>query len=249
MSIGLYTLHEEQIASRGVSLFVQELQQDGPLGGIQFFDDLLASDAKDRFTNTGTPAKQAVAGGVWRLSNSATDNQYVHLILDDVCALDKKTAFEIRLKRSSVSAGAGSLFAGFANDGAYSATAGPLGDSTTHDLVVEGVGIEIDADADPDAASLAICGSDNSKLTKGSQAIVADTFIRLGFVFDPSNGAFFYVDGVKQSDFHISANITDSTKAPASSSLMDLVVSIKSDAASSGNTSDIDWIAFAQAAS
>ena len=249
MSIGLYTLHEEQIASRGVSLFVQELQQDAILGGIQFFDDLLAVDAKDRFTNVGSPAKQAQAGGVLRLSNSGTDNQYVHLVLSDVCALDKKTAFEIRLKRSSVSAGAGSLFAGFANDNAYSATAGPLGDSTTHDLVVEGVGIEIDADADPDAASLAICGSGASKLTKGSQAIVADTYIRLGFVFDPSNGAFLYVDGVKQTDFHIGADVADAAKAPASSSLMDLVVSIKSDDTSSGATSDIDWIAFAQAAS
>lgn len=247
MSNGLYTLHEEQIASRGVSLFVQEVLQDGPLGGIQFFDDLVAADAKDRFTNTGTPAARAEAGGVLRITSSTTINNYVHMVVPNLCSVDKKTAFEVRLKKGDVASSSAGLFAGLCG-GSFDATNGPFAGSTSQVLSVEGVGIEIDAASDPDAASLVIRGS-GSRSSKGSQAISAGSYIRLGFVIDPASGAHFYVDGVKQAEYHIPSDVNSSVKAPASSSLLNAVISLKSSAASNAGTLDIDWIAVAQAAS
>ena len=248
MSIGLYTLHEEQIKSRGLSTFVQEVLQDVPVGGLQFFEDFVAADANDRFTAyVGTSAVQAEEGGVRRLTSSTTDGNNVAVRLANLLKLDKKTAVEIRLKKASVTNG--SVFVGLTSD-TIAAGTGPLGDGNVdHGISHEGIGVVINAETDGDAANLSLCGSDSSKAaTKGSAAVAADTYIKLGFLYDPAHGAYLYADGVRQTEYHIPSALSDSTKAPASSSLLDLLILFK--ASSTGATTlDYDWIAVAQAAS
>jgi hypothetical protein len=237
--MSLYTLHEDQGASRAPSSFTRGVRDDSEIGGISIFADF-QGDLLGGLTQL-QPTKitdGAEAGGVVKMQGTGTANQLTALHSSIGIQLDARCAFEVRVKKTAVSNSDGSVFLGL--------VAGTIGNSlpisgTDHAVVVNAAGFFIDED-DTDSVGLVRRGS-GSAATIQSSAISADTFFKIGFVFDPQDGLKWYFNGVEQSSSIGKADVDDATKFPASSELLSLVLGIKS-TDTGADTIEIDWVKF-----
>ena len=241
--MSLYTLHEDQVG-RGPSSFTRGLSPDVEIGGIDIFEDFVGGP-DGIFTDSGVTTDGDQYGGVSRLTASASDETCGGLFSSSAIRLDKKLAIEVRLKKASVANNASSVFIGVA-DGALAADVPIVDDTTNHDLVANALGLFLDHN-DGDAVALAYASNSGTQAAPVSVAIAEDTWVKLGFLFEPGKGVTLYKDGVEQA---IGVDVSAVTGAgfPSSSVVQKVMVAIKPDAASSGDTVDIDWIRVVQEA-
>lgn len=145
--------------------------------------------------------------GVALMTGADADNDELYLTnsvagcafkIDDAC---RKLAFECRIKKSALTDAGLTFFAGFASLGA--AVAGTLvADAGTLIASKSFMGFSQD-DADGDAVKAVVQKANQTQQTPLSAniALVADTWIRLGLVYDPQtpgNCLRFYANGVEQ---------------------------------------------------
>ena len=243
--MSLYTLHEDQVG-RGPSSFTRGLSPDVEIGGIDIFEDFVGGP-DGIFTDSGVSSDGDQYGGVSRLTASNTDELCGGLFTSSALSLDKKLAIEVRLKKASVANNASSVFIGVA-DGALGADV-PIIDSGSgdlHYLVNNALGLFLDHE-DGDAVSLAYASNSGTQAAPVSVAIAQDTWVKLGFLFEPSKGVTLYKDGVAQAT-GVDVNAVTGSGFPSSSVVQKVMVAIKPDAATSGDTVDIDWIRVVQEA-
>ena len=242
--MSLYTLHEDQGASRAPSSFTRGVRDDSEIGGINLFSDFIGDLAGGLIQVRPTKITDgAEAGGVVKLVGSGTGDQTTALHSNVGIQLDARCAFEARLKKTTTGAGEGSVFLGLA--------VGSIGDSVplatgTHTVVANSVGILID-EADTNSVSLERRGSTGNATTVQTAAISADTYFKVGFVFDPQDGVKWYVNGIEQSSSISKSTIADATEFPSSSQLLSLVLCIKS-SDTGADPVEIDWFKFVKEA-
>lgn len=241
--MSLYTLHEDQVG-RGPSSFTRGLSPDSEIGGIDIFEDFIGGP-DGVFTDSGVSTDGDQYGGVSRLTASATDEVGGGLSSSSAIRLDKKLAIEVRLKKASVANNASSIFIGVA-DGDLGADVPIVDSGADHDLVNNALGLFLDHN-DGDAVALAYASSTGTQAAPVSVAIADDTWVKIGFLFEPSKGVTLYKDGVAQAT-SVGVSAVTGADFPSSSVVQKIMVAIKPDAASSGDTVDIDWIRVVQEA-
>jgi len=169
--------------------------------------------------------------------------------ISDTSGDDHLTAFECRLKVSSITTGKLALIAGLASPatavdgGVIDTTGGPKADKAF-------IGFQILAD-DGDSMDFCYQGASQTRQDKitGVHVPVADTFVKLGFVYDPSAPASkritVYVDNEEQSTYVTSTNIAAATFPDAEA--LTFICQMKGIAGSVALETAVDWWAFAQA--
>jgi hypothetical protein len=235
--MSLYTLHEDQGASRAPSSFTRGARNDSEVGGVYIFEDFQNS-VTGGLNNFGTAATDgAEEGGVASLaspSGAADDLTALHTSVG--IKLDARCVLEARIKKTSVTDANGSVFVGLTG-GAVSDTV-PI-DGGDHAIAVNSVGFFIDEDSS-DTVSFVRRGSGSVAVVQ-SATISADSFIKIGLAFDPATGVKWYLNGIEQSSSILGADANDATKFPASSTLLSMVVGIKG-TDTSADTIEVDWV-------
>jgi len=198
-------------------------------------------------------------GGVVALTTDANDNDEVWIQSgDDTSVLGKisdtagsnfLTAFECRVKKSSIADNGGAMFVGLAE-------VGLAADNTKAD----NTGVLADKDyigfdsvqADGDAINFVYRLSGQTAVTKisGVHVPVADDFVKLGFVYDPAAPASqkikVFVNNVEQSTYVTATNIATSTgSAFPDDQYLQALFGIKNGGTAAMELA-IDWWAFAQ---
>jgi len=213
---------------------------DGGYGWIAFEDDFEGNNALAStgtfgkgpwygfVENSGAVAKVATEiGGVIRLTTGATADNDMGITLGQVAGLVKvgvgspgsvtatggKVLFETRIRRvGSVADGECSFFAGLTEE----ARAVDNGFFTDAHAVaaIDLLGFWT-TDADGDSLKFGYNVASGTAQVVGSKAIAADTWYKVGFVYDPAavpaKRIKWYVDGVEQSTYVTATNIAAST--------------------------------------
>jgi hypothetical protein len=173
-----------------------------PTVGYQFFDHFMGIDkAADSWIATqatsGTATAGVLAGGTVALSaGAATDNQGIQLQLAGgafVPAASKHIWFECRLRQSQL---ASQFYAGLAVIDTSLIAAGALAHT-------DSIGFSSVTD---DGVLLANTRAASASTTSSAHTLVADTFVRLGFVVNGVTSVTFYVNGTATATTH-TANI------------------------------------------
>ena len=206
-------------------------------------------------TASGISRLADVTGGVARFAPGATDN---HLAIgysgnlgaiSDTAGSDKLTIFETRL-RLHTQVTDGSIFAGLASPGAV-ADGGLIADAGGLKADQGGIGFQVKED-DPDAIDFVYQAASQTQqvVISGVQAAVADTYYKLGFVYDPkaptANRIRIFVDNDEQSTYVTGTNIAAAT-FPDGDFLGAYLAAMTEGTTSRGM--DVDWWAFYQFAS
>lgn len=205
-------------------------------------------------------------GGVIRMSSSTDSadgadhdtvltcqgNVATQAVISDTAGSDKKLIFEARWKVSSITDAAGSFFMGMTEFG-LAATNTPIQASTPQVISDDSaIGFFIGED-DNDALDIVYRknGSAIKSLFTYGTALVADTYIKTGFVYDPkaeaSKRITFYIDGAEQGTYVTATQIASST-SPTFPDAVALVMT----AACKGSVDavpallDMDWWGFWQ---
>jgi hypothetical protein len=165
----------------------------------------------------------------------------------NLLALSKKTAFEVRFKKADVASDKGSVFLGLSASGLA-----PIDGSTPtdHVLAANSVGFFVDF-ADGDAVLFASKGSSTQEGIDNSIAISNDTYIKLGFVYDPqaadAKRIKIYVNGLEQT-LGLSKTVAETAaKFPATTTYLDLSLASMS-STDAAEASFIDWVKVVQEA-
>jgi hypothetical protein len=167
--------------------------------------------------------------------------------ISDTTADAHMTAFECRVKISTITDGAASMLAGLAgpgsNDGDVLTDTSGIPTAANH-----GIGFNIKAD-DGDAIDFfyEAAGQARVDVIEGVAVPVADTFVKLGFLYDPDEATSkrikVYVDNVEQSTYVTGTNIAAATFPDAEA--LTAVFATKGITATAA-TLGVDWWAFAQ---
>jgi hypothetical protein len=217
----------------------------GGWGGYKTYEDTACSILQ----------RAGVASGILRLSTDATDNNEVSIgsgygvgTLGAVgTTTNKLTIFECRFKLGQVADTVNDFFIGLHAAGCI-VTDGFWGDTGT--IVAQSLlGFWV-ARADGDSLKLGYKDTATALTVSMSKAIAADTFYKLGFVYDPAQvdaqKIAWYIDGVRQ------ATYVTATQMGAGAALFPLddhlqfAAALKNDT-TTACTADIDWWAFYQA--
>lgn len=204
-----------------------------------------------------------VNGGAIELNTDATDNDEIWMstgaattgptlgAISDAAGSAFMTAFEIRCKKSSVADNVTAMFAGLAEEGLAAA-----------DTKVDNTGVLADKDligfdnvhADGDAVNFVYRLAGQNLVTKISAVatLTADTFVKLGFIYDPfaqaSERITVYVDNSPSTTFVTASDISTSTgDAFPDGENLAFLAGHKNGAATAGILT-IDWWAYAQIA-
>ena len=250
----LYVLHPALRSDNGPSSAVFANINAPQAGSANIFEDfergvggleLLAS----------TPAGSSIVGaggssdayGVIKIASSSTadlTNAAATGSAGNLLALSKKTAFEVRFKKTDVSDDTGSVFLGLSATGLA-----PLAGTTSHSLAADSVGFFVDATSDGDKVIFSAKGSSTQVDVDNSTAIAAGPYIKLGFVYDPqaSTRVKIFVNGVEQSSGLSSTNAEDGTKFPATTDYLDVSLAMRSSTAAS-QVCHVDWVQLVQEA-
>jgi len=168
--------------------------------------------------------------------------------ISDTAGADFLTAFECRVKLSTITTGKAAMIAGLgqpgicANGGVIDTNGGPMANKAF-------IGFNILAD-DGDAIDFCYQGASQTRndLIAGAGVPVADTFIKLGFINDPAAPAAkrisIYVDNVEQSTYVTAAQIAAATFPDAEA--LGFAFQTKGIAGTTAIESGIDWWAFGQ---
>lgn len=250
---------------------------EDPTYGCHFFDDFLYMQSEDgtddvyfKYIDTSNTIRlvaqtATVVGGEVALVTDATDNDAPVLafrganagggnissvILGNSSTASFLTLFETRLKKSSITDNQCAFFAGLAEATARAADDGLLEDDTG-DIVnsISAIGFRAKHDNGEeldfvyqDAAQTA-----PTEVIANIQAMVADTYIKLGFVYNPleenSKKIKIYVNGVEQSTYVTTTNI-DAATFPENDAMTPTFGSKNGEA--TATTLTIDWWRLAQ---
>ncbi len=206
-------------------------------------------------------------GGVLALAMDDTDNDEIWLEagdgtiqlgqISDTAGSDYLTAFECRIKFSSITNGVCSFFAGLATPGTGAANAlvddtGAI-KATTSFLgfrnLLDGDNIQCIYQAVADSAAV-INKSTVHDAAGDTYAVVADTYVKLGFIYDPSavtaKRITWYVDNVEQSTYVTGTQIATATFPDAEA--LTFLFGYKNTIGTTPSTTEgaIDWWAWAQ---
>lgn len=168
--------------------------------------------------------------------------------ISDTAGDDHMTAFECRIKVSSITDGDLALLVGLVGPGSVD------GDTLTDTNGIptaanHGIGFNIKAD-DGNAIDFFYEAAGQTRVDKiaGAGVPTADTFIKLGFINDPgaeaSKRITVYVDNVEQSTYVTATNIETATFPDAEA--LNFAMAMKGIAGSTALEAAIDWWAFAQ---
>lgn len=211
----------------------------GSVGGVILEDDFvscpsLSAGAHDSlagylaYGDTGvTLASQAgVAGGVLEVAGNDADNDESVLsggspafIVSDTASQEKKLWFEARVKKASIADNACAMFIGLAwdhGDGVSVAKTLCLTDNDGALGAFSFLGFHVDQ-ADGDAIDFVYKAEGESAVVKiaGVEVPVADTWMKLGFIFDPKADADkrirVFVNNVEQTTYVTATNIETAT--------------------------------------
>lgn len=248
-------------------------QPDGTTGWLAFSDDFLGYNTLSStgafgagpyygfIENSSTITNRAdEIGGVVRVTTGATADNSCGFTLGQIGGIVKagvgspgsvtnygsKLLFEARIARvGSVADGECSFFVGLSKEG-RAADNGLITDA--HALAgVDAIGFW-SLDADGDSLKMGYNVDSGTAQVIDSTAIAADTFVKVGLVYDPSEAAGkfikFYVNGVEQ-DSYVTKALVGASTFPLGEELT-LCLDIKTDGAAA-EAIDIDWWAVAQA--
>jgi hypothetical protein len=195
-------------------------------------------------------------GGVIGLTTDATDNDEVWIqsgsatsvlgAISDTAGSDFLTVFECRVKKASIANDVGAVFCGLAEEGCAAA-----------DSKADNTGVLADKDYigfDVVHAAGATCnfvyrkaGQTAQTLIAGVHTFVADDFVKLGFIYDPSAKASqrikVFVNNVEQATYGTATNIAAATFPDGEE--MAALFGLKNGAATATEFA-IDWWAYAQ---
>lgn len=209
------------------------------------------------YTDTTTTAASIVrlnnaSGGVVRLGTSATDNHQavlctegVYGAISDAAGSDKLTVFEARVRFGQIAEHG--AFIGLTEEGlnANDTLVDDTGALPSKDLI----GFHVDT-AGPTALDFVYrkAGQTAQVVIAGVQTIAADTWYKLGFVYDPSapdsKKIAVYVDNVEQSTYVTATDIAAATFPDGEE--LGFLATVKTGEAGS-KTLDLDWHNFFQA--
>ena len=244
---------------------VSEITQKGT--GVHYFDDFtnLSKHITDQDTqqyasyiDTGVTISQlpGVVGGQVQVAGNDADNDEGHLcshgpVGQISTAAPKKMWFECRIKKASIANNGVSMFVGLSFDHGSSvplSSANTLTDDDGDPGAFSFLGFHNDA-ADGDAIDF-MYRAEGQAQTVGIAGVavpVADTFVKLGFVYDPDNvdaeKIAVYVNGVKSTTYITQANLEAATFPDAEP--LGLALYTKVGAASEVKVT-MDWWKFAQ---
>lgn len=239
-----------------------------PSKGFYFFDDFLnfepnSTDAKyDVYIDTGvtvTP-KQGVLDGVVEIGGNDADNDegvlsaYAPMAqISDGAGEAFPLWFEARWKKASIADNALASFIGLAYDDDSSVTVAKTLCLTDNDGALGAfsfIGFHVDQ-ADGDALDFVYKAEGQTAVVKiaGVQTLVADTWYKLGFKYDPNADADrrikIYVDGEEQSTYVTATNIAAATFPDAEKLAPVWAAKVGTDM--SAVLSQLDWWRLAQA--
>lgn len=222
--------------------------------GYTYFNDFLAGVAGlTVYGGTGCSVTgNAQAGGACRISMDGTANDEASFGPSDASSAPYafnltsslgKLAFEIRLKKSLVSNNSLAFVAGLGAAGLVADNT--LADSTGALADTNFVGFQC-LHADGDAVNFVWRKSGQTLVTgiSGVAALTADTYVRLGFVYDPTEATTkrirVFVDGTENATGITSTQVSAAT-FPSATQLNPLVACIVGSGAAAA-TLDTDWL-------
>jgi hypothetical protein len=250
---------------------VLEIIED-PGKGFYFFDDFhnhsqhITDQDVQRYASyidTGVTLKQlaGVVNGVMEIAGNDADNDEGVLsghgpmvVVSDTAGDDKKLWFEARFKKASISNNALAFFLGLAFDHGNGVPVSKtlcLTDDDANLGAFSFLGFHLDQ-ADGDAIDFVYKadGQAQTVAIAGVEVPVADTYMRLGFVYDPkaptANRIKVYVNGLKQTTYVTGTQIAAATFPDAEP--LSLCLCTKVGTGSAEVKSQLDWWRLAQMA-
>lgn len=236
--------------------------------GVTFFDDftnfgLHISDQDTQqyasYIDTGVTIKQAagVTAGQIEVAGNDADNDEGHLATHGPVgmistAAPKKMWFECRVKKASIANNALAFFVGLSFDHGSSiplSSADTLVDNSGAPGEFSFLGFHCDQ-ADGDAINFMYRaeGQAQTDAVAGAVVPVADTFVKLGFVYDPDADAdkriAVYVNGARNATYVTQANLEAATFPDAEP--LGLALYTKVGTGSQESKLQMDWWKFAQ---
>lgn len=196
------------------------------------------------------------SGGVLALTTDATDNDEVWIqsgdatsvlgAISDTAGSSYLTAFEARVKKSSIADNVAATFVGLCEEG--TAGADGMADNTGVMADKDHIGFSsVHADGDAIDFVYKKAGQTAQTLIADVDVPVADTFANLGFIFDPhapaSERITVYVDNVASTTYGTATNIAAATFPDAEE--LGFLMGLKNGAATAAEHA-IDWWMFAQ---
>lgn len=249
----------------------------GTRDGLKWFDDFVTQDDEDgsdagymRYIDTGntirnlatntTALATGARGGVLRLSADASDNDGPiiqhqtangagYALIGNTSGAAWKLWFEARIRKSSITDNQAAFFCGLAqvgtaaNDGLLDDNAGDIVDS------ISAIGFRVKHDNGEELDFAYQDGGQTSptEVIANIAAMVADTWVKVGFVYDPSESADrrikIFLNNQMQNTFVTNTNI-DAATFPENDALA-FVFGLKTGEATAV-TADIDWWRFCQ---
>ena len=177
------------------------------------------------YEDTGNAVAQipTAVGGVITLTTTGADNQENWMqscagagvlgVISNTAGADKLLLFEARVKISAIAANVGGFFVGLGEEGmAVADTLTDAGAMVSKDFI----GFFCSQD-DPDCLTFVYRKAGQVMVTKiaALQALVADTYYKVGFVYDPKADAAkriaVFIDNVEQSTYVTATNIATAT--------------------------------------
>lgn len=250
----LYVLHPALRSGNGPSSEVFANINAPQSGAGYIFDDF---DRGAGQLDTAIAAGAVVSGGggssdaygVLKIAGGATVADTIGAAASgsagNLLALSKKTAFEVRFKKADVSNDKGSVFLGLSASGLA-----PISGTSDHVVEANSVGFFLDF-ADGDKVLFSSKGSSTQEDIDNSIAISNDTYIKLGFVYDPqaadAKRIKIYVNGLEQT-LGLSKTVAETAaKFPATTTYLDLSLAAMS-STTAADASFIDWVKVVQEA-
>ena len=197
---------------------------------LNFSDHISAQNVQGyaSYIDTGVTLKQGAAdvGGAVEVAGNDADNDEGSItsggnaggafLISDTAGSEKKLWFEARFKKASIADNALAMFVGLSEEGL--AAANTLIDDTGALASKDMIGFNtLQADGDALVFSYRKAGQavQTIALDSGSSALTADTYVKVGFIYDPlevtAKRITLFVNGVEQSTYGTGANISAAT--------------------------------------
>lgn len=224
---------------------------------LDTYTDLFSEMAYTSYIDTGGTLTQLADedGGVLALTTDGTDEDEIWLVagdgtgplgfISDTAGSDYITAFEVRYKINTIANSAMSHYVGLSSPAA--AAADIVTDATGAFAGDAFIGFRTLLDGDAIDFVYKAAGQTLVVTITGAAVPVADTFLKLGFIYDPTAPAAkrikVYVDNVEESTYVTSTNIAAATFPDAEA--LTFRAGYKNTTAVAGELA-LDWWAFAQ---
>lgn len=240
---------------------------ENPGLGVYFFDDFLnlSQHVSDQdvqqyasYIDTGVTIKQLpVIGGVLEVAGNDADNDEGSIttggntgtlaVISDTSGEDRKLWFECRIKKASVSDNACAYFVGLAEEGLAGADT-LVNDTGVLKTTADFIGFRVLHDNGEEIDFVYQKASQTPvEVIAAAASMVADTYIKLGFVYDPTAPTAkrirIFVNNVEQSTYVTGANIAAATFPDAEE--LALLLATKVGAAAESKF-QMDWWRLAQ---